>query len=102
MKKDNPTPALPLTGEGAKEQAFLLASCEIEDNACLGLPVTEIEDNACFDLPVAEVEDNAGLAPPPVKGKAGRGLEFTRSAGTTIVLLCVGSPIAGVVIIQRF
>lgn len=63
--KNNPTPALPLSGEGAKSKNTLMPS-----NASLSEEVAKDKDT----IKTAKYKIAPPLAPPPDKGEVGRGL----------------------------
>lgn len=68
--KDNPTLALPLSGEGVKEKA--------ESFLRKGVDVETLENTVSNHTPALSQEQHSNQTPPPDKGEAGRGLNQPR------------------------
>jgi len=73
MKKSNPTPALPLSGEGVKGSTADFSTIDAKDNSVDFSIKAETKSNLIY--PQTKMSNKEmPLAPPPAKGEAGRGL----------------------------
>jgi len=71
--KSNPTPALPLPGEGAKGNKTDLSTINAKGNSA-DSPIKAGAKSNLIDPQIKTSNKETPLAPPPDKGEAGRGL----------------------------